>query len=401
MSWHRIRFGDFVNFNPRVHLEKGSEYSFLVMDNLQPGVKYISTESRRIFSGAGSRFENRDTLFARITPCLENGKIAQVKGLAGCGFGSTEFFVLRGKEHISDSDFIYYLCLTDTIREPAIQSMIGTSGRQRAQASAIQDINILVPSLAEQRKIASILSAYDDLITLNQRRIQLLEESARLLYREWFVKLRFPGHESVAVTDGVPEGWQVTRLARVADVNPASLSSKDKPESILYVDISTVNPGEIGEYREYIFEDAPGRARRKVMHGDIIWSCVRPNRRSYALIWEPDERLIVSTGFAVLTAIALPFSYLYLAITTDEFVGYLEKHATGAAYPAVTGKDFENAPILLPDKETLNQFDGLVLPILEQAEILKRQNQGATPSPRPPPAQTHVRGDGCKPDSAA
>ncbi|MFO1430788.1 MAG: restriction endonuclease subunit S [Candidatus Competibacteraceae bacterium] len=285
-------------------------------------------------------------------------------------------FVIRFRP-ITDqlhTDYLLYLLLSPEYREKLKALSSGAAITNISQTS-LKTLEVPIPLIDIQQKIVLILSTYDDLITLNQRRIQLLEESARLLYREWFIKLRFPGHESVEVKDGVPEGWQVTRLARVADVNRASLGSKDKPESILYVDISAVTPGEIGEYREYSFEDAPGRARRKVAHGDIIWSCVRPNRRSYALIWEPDERLIVSTGFAVLTATTLPFSYLYLATTTDEFVGYLEKRATGAAYPAVTGKDFENAPILLPDNETLNQFDGLILPVLEQIEILKRQNK--------------------------
>ena len=111
-----------------------------------------------------------------------------------------------------------------------------------------------------------------------------------------------------------------------------------------------------------------------MVHGDIIWSCVRPNRRSYALIWEPGEKLVVSTGFAVLSATTVPFSYLYLATTTDAFVGHLEQNATGAAYPAVTAKTFEDAEILVPDGETLTAFDLVVLPLLEQVETLNRQN---------------------------
>lgn len=109
-------------------------------------------------------------------------------------------------------------------------------------------------------------------------------------------------------------------------------------------------------------------------HGDVIWSCVRPNRRSYALIWQPNDKVIASTGFAVLSASQVPFSYLYLATTTDEFVGYLEQNATGAAYPAVTAKVFENAEIVCPDSDTLLSFDKLTLPMLSQLETLKAQN---------------------------
>ena len=236
-------------------------------------------------------------------------------------------------------------------------------------------VPVRFPGLPEQEAIARVLSAYDDLIATNQRRIALLEDAARRLYREWFVLLRFPGHESVPVKDGVPEGWSTQDLSDVAEVNARSIGAKDRPDSLLYIDISSVTPGLIGCVTPYAFSDAPGRARRRVVHGDIIWSCVRPNRRSYALIWEPDEKLVASTGFAVLSPMRVPFSYLYLAATTDEFVGYLEQNATGAAYPAVTAKTFEEAEILVPSDDVLESFDAVVLPMLAQTETLKLQNQ--------------------------
>ncbi len=240
--------------------------------------------------------------------------------------------------------------------------------------NTLHQIVVRVPDPETQRRIATALSTYDDLIATNQRRIGLLEEAARLLYREWFVHLRFSGYESVPVRDGVPEGWKNQSLSSVADVNARTIGSKDRPESILYIDISSVTPGLIGDVTSYSFADAPGRARRCVAHGDVIWSCVRPNRRSYALIWEPDENLVVSTGFAVLSAGRIPFSYLYFVVTTDDFVEYLEQHATGAAYPAVTAKIFEDSEIVVPDADTLASFDNTVLPMLEQLEVLKLQN---------------------------
>ncbi|HOI36868.1 MAG: Type-1 restriction enzyme EcoKI specificity protein [Deltaproteobacteria bacterium ADurb.BinA179] len=256
-----------------------------------------------------------------------------------------------------------------------MQSLVRQCAQAGIKGSDLAKLTVLMPPVAEQRKISSILYRYDDLITANQRRIQLLEESVRLLYREWFVKLRFPGHETVPVRDGVPVGWRCCNLSELADINPSAISAKDHPQVIKYVDISSVGTGHIDDVEEITFDEAPGRARRRVRHGDIIWSCVRPNRRSYALIWEPEDNLIVSTGFAVLTALTVPFSYLYLACTTDDFVSYLTNQATGAAYPAVTAKDFEKATILLPDQETLAAFDTLVLPHQEQIDTLQGQNR--------------------------
>ena len=206
---------------------------------------------------------------------------------------------------------------------------------------------VLHPSGPTQQKIAGILSAYDDLIENNTRRIKILEEMAQAIYREWFVHFRFPGHKKVKLVNSplgpIPEGWSVAKLADIADVNALSIRRDDQPKEIVYIDIASVSPGSIDEARRMKFEDAPGRARRIVRHGDIIWSMVRPNRRSHALVLDPEPNLIVSTGFGVVSATRVPHSYLYHALTTDEFVGYLANHATGAAYPAVKAEDFESS----------------------------------------------------------
>lgn len=266
--------------------------------------------------------------------------------------------------------FIAYLFTT---LELAAQNVAGAvPGVNR---NTLHQIPVCLPGIEIQQKIVGVLAAYDDLIATNQRRIQLLEDAARHIYREWFVRLRFPGHESVAIKDGMPKGWSTKNLDSVADVNARTITVKDRPDSVLYIDISSVTPGQIENVTPYAFQEAPGRARRRVTHGDVIWSCVRPNRRSYALIWEPDEKLVASTGFAVISATETPFSYLYFAITTDDFVGYLEQNATGAAYPAVIAKTFENAAILIPHQSTLAEFDRHTRPMLEQIEVLKSQNR--------------------------
>ncbi|WP_298390427.1 hypothetical protein [Hydrotalea sp.] len=103
----KISFFDFVEINPAIKLKAGEEYSFVEMKDLDATQKFVSPSAKRKLTG-GSRFQNGDTLFARITPCLENGKICQVKNLEnGVGFGSTEFLVLRGKEKVSATEFVY------------------------------------------------------------------------------------------------------------------------------------------------------------------------------------------------------------------------------------------------------------------------------------------------------
>jgi type I restriction enzyme, S subunit len=271
-----------------------------------------------------------------------------------------------------DKRFLYYLFNTREVRQRISASATGGKVRHTAP-ERIGQIAVRLPPRDVQRRIADALSAYDVLIECNRRRIALLEEAARQLYREWFVRLRFPGHEHTRTTHAVPEGWGRKRLSDVAEVNRESLLSSYDGE-IEYIDISSVTPGSIHETTHYDFRDAPSRARRVVQHGDIIWSCVRPNRRSYAVIWQPAPNVIASTGFAVITPVAVPTAFLLQATTTADFVGYLENHARGAAYPAVLAGDFEQAEILIPRPSLLEAFNELAEPILSQTHNFRLQN---------------------------
>jgi type I restriction enzyme S subunit len=200
---------------------------------------------------------------------------------------------------------------------------------------------------------------------------------ARALYREWFVHFRFPGHEKLPCVASplgdIPQGWEVKKLADVAEVNRAQINARSAPEELHYIDISSVSPGQINSITTYAFADAPGRARRIVQYGDVLWSCVRPNRRSHAQVMHPEPNTIVSTGFAVLTATKVPFTFLYFTTTTDDFVGYLTNNATGAAYPAVTAATFEKADVLIPPAPLLKKFGDATIPMAEQIHTLQRQ----------------------------
>lgn len=272
-----------------------------------------------------------------------------------------------------DKQFLYYLFNLPLVRTQIRATANGAKVRHTSPAR-IYDVEARMPPLPTQRRIASILSAYDDLIENNTRRIAILEEMARRLYEEWFVRFRFPGHEEVEFEGELPSGWREVKLREVASVNPDTIKPKSAPDRIRYIDIASVSPGRIEEVREMAFEDAPGRARRRVRDGDIIWSCVRPNRRSHALVLEPEEDTVASTGFAVLRAESVPFSFLLAATTSDAFVDYLTNHATGAAYPAVKQSDFESADICLPTRELLDDYNEVVEPMRRLADALGRKN---------------------------
>ena len=168
-EWLEKRMDEIADFNPRESIPKGTIAKKVAMDKLQPFCRDIPGFEMEAFSG-GTKFRNGDTIMARITPCLENGKTAKVDVLDDdeVGFGSTEYIVFRAKEG-NDPDFIYYLVTSPVVRDPAIKSMVGSSGRQRVQTDVVQGLKVRVPDLEVQRAIAGILKTLDDKIAANRR----------------------------------------------------------------------------------------------------------------------------------------------------------------------------------------------------------------------------------------
>lgn len=272
--------------------------------------------------------------------------------------------------------FLYFLLQSDIRR---LTDYAGGTAQKNLLLRDLRAFQVELPSRPMQCRIASILAAYDDLIENNTRRIVILEEMARSLYREWFVNFHFPGHENVEMVESgtgcLPAGWRWAALKEVAQVNELSIKLQHAPSHINYIDIASVSPCRVNVIQPLSFDEAPGRARRVVRHGDTIWSNVRPNRRSHALIIDPIPNLIASTGFSVLTPSTVPFSFLYLSVTTDEFTGYLANHATGAAYPAVTAKDFETATVLFPSPNVTQRFHEVAADTFVLSHRLHRKNE--------------------------
>jgi len=195
-TWSIAKVSDIIEFNPYEYIPKNSLAKKVAMENIQPFTRDISKFEFASFRG-GAKFRNGDTLMARITPCLENGKTAKVNILDEneIGFGSTEFIVLRAKPYISDENFVYYLALSPLLRDKAIKSMVGSSGRQRVQQPVLEDTLIHVPSLQGQIYIGNILKILDDKIALNCQINDYLAQMANAIYMQFIA-----GNKSYPVT---------------------------------------------------------------------------------------------------------------------------------------------------------------------------------------------------------
>lgn len=167
-NWTTKKLSEIAYINPRESIGKGVVAKKVPMDRLQPFCRDIPEFVLEEYKG-GTKFKNDDTIMARITPCLENGKIAKVSILSNdeIGFGSTEYIVFRAIDGVSDADFLYYLICSPLVRNPAIKSMVGSSGRQRVQTDVVANLGIELPPLEKQRKIGELLKTFDDKIKLN------------------------------------------------------------------------------------------------------------------------------------------------------------------------------------------------------------------------------------------
>lgn len=169
----RLTIGNAFQVNPRVSIKRGTEVPFITMDRLKPGHRDVTATETRAFS-SGSKFEAEDTLMARITPSLENGKIARYlpENADERAAGSTEFIVLRGKPGVTITDFAYYFVTTPVVHDLSVSLMTGTSGRQRVDIDAFCAMEVAIPDLGTQHSIVTILGALDDKIAANLTAVQ-------------------------------------------------------------------------------------------------------------------------------------------------------------------------------------------------------------------------------------
>ena len=346
-EWKIQQLSNIVEFNPKETLKKGVIAKKISMDKLQPFCRDICEYELTKFTG-GTKFRNGDTIMARITPCLENGKTAKINILNNgeIGFGSTEYIVFRAKEGISDPDFIYYLVTSSLIREPAIKSMVGSSGRQRVQSDVVEKIKINLPPLPVQKKIAGILKSLDDKIELNNKINNNLEQQVQNLFKAWFIYF--------SPFNGVkPNNWSVYTLGEVTEMGAGG----DKPKNISKI-MSAECPYPIysngldneGLYgytdKAKIFDESVTVSAR----GTIGFVCLRHTP------YVPIVRLV--TLIPKETILSAKYLYLYLK--------QLHISGTGTTQQQLTVPDFRKTEILIPDNAVMMNFTRAVTPLFKK-----------------------------------
>lgn len=375
----RQRLDELCDLDPSASLTRGSTYPFISMADIEAGIRAPRVVTAKPFGGSGARYRGGDTLLARITPCLENGKIAQVPKEVDVGFGSTEFIVLRAKSEACDPDFLYYLARSDAVRRPAEKSMSGASGRQRVNRDAVAAIELDVPSLPKQSAIACVLSNLDELHATNARRIRLAEASARQLFDDWFIRFRFPGSDSAHFVDSpigaVPSTWELVPLSQAVHVNPTHR-----------VDRRVLRPFvAMADLSETAMVAAPSASRAtasgaKFMNGDTLLAritpCLENGKTAFVNFLADGEVGAGSTEFIVLRGARLSREYVYLLARSEGLRSAAINSMTGASgRQRVRPECFDSLLVAVPPHDLGAKFSALVRPLFDLAYALHDQNR--------------------------
>lgn len=332
LNWKVVRAEEVIDFNPRETIKKRSISKKIAMEQLQPFTRDILSYESAEFKN-GTKFQNGDTLMARITPCLENGKTAKVNLLDKdeIAFGSTEYIVMRAKKGITDEDYIYYLSISSFWREIAIKSMVGSSGRQRVQLDVLKSTEIILPPLEVQRKIAKTLKALDDKIENNKKINQNLEEMAQAIWQK-------------NLGNNEPNGI----LGDVASVASGKRPPIKEAEPCGEVNTPILGASSIMGYTNSVLYDEKILVTGRVgTHGVIQ----RYNRSC----WPSDNAFVLKSN---------SYEFVYQILKNIDFTSMNR----GSTQPLITQTDLKKVPIYIPSKNELSEFEDRVGIFMNQYE---------------------------------
>ncbi len=400
-NWATMPFNQAFVVNPAVPIKRGSPTPFVDMAAVDPSRRAVRSASIREFRGSGSKFQNGDTLFARITPCLENGKIARYYAnsvLGDLAHGSTEFIVVRGRLGVTDSEFAFYVARSDLVREYAIGQMTGTSGRQRVPTDALAQLDVPLPPLSEQRAIAHVLGTLDDKIESNRRMNGTLEAMARALFKSWFVdfdpvRAKMEGRDTGLPDDiadlfpdrivdselgEIPQGWKVFRLDELTHHHTRS-TSPFRSADLEYEHLSI--PAYDAGHHPAVEPGAAIRSNKTVVpDGAVLLSKLNPR---ITRVWVPPDSTgrpqVCSTEFLAFTPKSPANRSLLFALFSDQhFRALLKSMVTGTSksHQRVPPKALKAQQVMAGSWRLFAVFGEATGSMLDR--ILKNRSEAAT-----------------------
>lgn len=364
----KYKLSEIALFNPTETLKKGTLAKKVGMDKLQSFCRDIPDYEIAEFSG-GTKFRNGDTIMARITPCLENGKTAKVNILdkEEVGFGSTEYIVFRAIDGVSDEDYLYYLVCSPIVRDIAIKSMVGSSGRQRVQTDVVKGIEVELPTLDEQRKIGSLLKSLDDKIAVNNKINENLQQQAQALFKSWF--LNYEPWNGTA-----PNSWLHGKLGDYANIkrggSPRPIQEYLSDSGLRWLKISDVTGLQtpfIIDIKDHIIEEGLKKTVFLKAGSLVLSNSATPG---IPKILDVDSCIHDGWLYFPESKFSNEYLYLYFKYIRQQLVNL----SNGSVFNNLKTDILKGYPTILPDEETLQRFDGIIKPMFLQMQNITRES---------------------------
>ncbi len=295
------------------------------------------------------------------------------KGFWGCL--GRRMALIRVDEKKADYKFLYYYFYSPAWRSVIQEHTVTGATVDRIPLVSFPDFLVELPDLSTQRRIASILSAYDDLIENNRRQIKLLEEAAQRLYREWFVELRFLGHEGVKVVDGVPEGWKKGIFDDICIVKKDALTPDKISPGMPYIGLEHIPRNDFC-LADWGMSEEVNSNKFRFSASDILFGKIRPyfHKVGFTIC-----NGICSTDSIVMNANDEYYCLLLMTASSDEFVDYTYQTCKeGAKMPRADWNTMKMYPVLIPDSVLLRRFNKQISAIKDKCTVLALQNRQLT-----------------------
>lgn len=369
-NWTTKKLSEIAYINPRESLGKGVVAKKVPMDKLKPFCRDIPEFELEEYKG-GTKFRNGDTIMARITPCLENGKTAKVSVLRDgeVGFGSTEYIVFRAIDGVSDADFLYYLICSPLVRNLAIKSMVGSSGRQRVQIDVVANLDIELPPIEEQRKIGGLLKAIDDKIELNNAINNNLLEQVLTLYRNKFV-------------DTTNNKRAICRADEYFDISIGKTPPRKEPQwfSTNPQDVTWVSISDMGTCGLYISSSSEQLTKQAVERHNVK---VVPDNTVLLSFKLTVGRIAITNGEMTTNEAIAHFKtdkkeineYLYCYL---KCFNYQTMGSTSSIATAVNSKIIKGMPFVVPTNDELEEFHGFAAPMFAKIKANQIETDNLT-----------------------
>lgn len=384
-DFYNGKITDIAELNPSESVAVGSSIKKIPME-------FVQTFNRKITGfeisnyKSGPKFRNYDTLLAKITPCLENGKTAYVDVLNKdeIAFGSSEFIVLRPK-NLADKEFLYYFAISPIFRKRAISSMEGTSGRKRVNETTLKNHVFKIPNQLLRTSIGSVLASIDTKIELNQKINIELEQMAKMIYDYWFVQFEFPNKNNKPYTSSggkmiwneelkreIPQGWNVGNLLDIANyVNGLACQKyrpKDNEDKLRVIKIKEIHEGFSSE-TEFVSSRIPEKVI--IENGDVLFSW---SASLEVVLWAGGKGALNQHIFKI-TSNKYPKSFYYFQLLNylSHFKMMAENRKTTMGH--ITQEHLEQSRIVLPPLELTCKLEEYISPFLSMIVKNEEENQ--------------------------